>query len=725
MTFRGPNSDPRPANRGRSRITATLAVAAYLFVCSTFANAAQVAIPRVDAMPNIPSPFSMTDWRAKAIAYDTFIFDWVTTGSYRPLIWNDTTHINNPRDTFGLPSYVGSYVQTSGNAHEGINCMAAVLGASLVGIDKSNQAGKNYAQMEQCYYNSASGEGLVLNNVYGDTGNTFWYDVYPGILYTGLACNYPSVPSMENLFLATADKWYTATYFMGGSTGTPNYDFTSFDFDTNTAVYNGMWKEPDAAAGIAWIEYMAYRRYNQAKYLEGADWAMQYLQGRTTNPFYENLLPFGAYAAARMNAEQGRSYDVARFINWCFEPTSVVRLDWGVATGSYAPGYEVNGLFASVSDGGGYAFAMDTFSAAMPLVPLVRYDDRFARAMGKWMLNAANNARLFYANAVPLSNQSSSFWATDSQNCVAYEGFRKQALVSNKAVADYSTPAGTIVTGSCVSTQRNEGQVEVLQEAPVAGHDELTHIWEFNVPTGSSHSVMAWARIIDAGDADNGFRFSYAASPTGPWTTMFTVTSTQTQYHGSSVTAPGSKFYIRVEDTNRTSGVALDRIEVEFMCLQCEQPSVSPYAMGDPIRAGWGSTDFGLYGSSHVGIFGGIVAQTNNPYILQLDLLKTDFYHDTAYPSYLYFNPHGSAAWVNIDVGPSPKDLYDTVSNSFLRTNATGLVNFSVPADSAVVLVLTPAGGTITMNGNKMSINGVVVDYSGSASASVADWSIY
>ena len=45
------------------------------------------------------------------------------------------------------------------------------------------------------------------------------------------------------------------------------------------------------------------------------------------------------------------------------------------------------------------------FQMAATLVPLARYDSRFARAIGKWMLNAANNARLFYADFYEVKHQ--------------------------------------------------------------------------------------------------------------------------------------------------------------------------------------------------------------------------------------------------------------------------------------------------------------------------------
>jgi len=58
------------------------------------------------------------------------------------------------------------------------------------------------------------------------------------------------------------------------------------------------------------------------------------------------------------------------------------------------------------------------FQMAATLVRLVRYDSRFfAQAIGKWMLNAANNACLFYAdfhevkhNKNPLLQASKAGW---------------------------------------------------------------------------------------------------------------------------------------------------------------------------------------------------------------------------------------------------------------------------------------------------------------------------
>src|SRR5688500_11526115 len=94
----------------------------------------QVDVPRVSLMPDTPRPYKLKDWKATAIAYDRFVFDPTIKGDHLPLLWWDDTKRNGPRRAFGLPTYVGGK-NRNGN-QEAINCIAAVLGATLVGIDK-------------------------------------------------------------------------------------------------------------------------------------------------------------------------------------------------------------------------------------------------------------------------------------------------------------------------------------------------------------------------------------------------------------------------------------------------------------------------------------------------------------------------------------------------------------------------------------------------------------
>ena len=137
-----------------------------------------------------------------------------------------------------------------------------------------------------------------------------------------------------------------------------------------------------------------------------------------------------------------------------------------------------------------------------------------------------------------------------------------------------------------------------------------------------------------------------------------------------------------------------------------------PYATGDPVVMKWGpATDRGLYGSGYVGLLGAIVRATDVDGVLALDCLATDFYRRPAYPTFLYYNPHPKSREVRVDVGARPRDLYDACAGAFVRRNARGAVAISVPADSAVLLVMAPAGGEQSRHGRKLLVDGVVVDY--------------
>lgn len=524
--------------------------------------AKQKTIDRIELMPRHPSPYVMKDWKALAQAYDQFVFNFNAKGEYLPLIWWDNSRLNFDRVTFGLPSYVGDPRSTS-TGHEAITCMGAVLGATVAGIDKARGT-QNWVLMAAQYFNRTNGENLVLNRTSTRSGQSFWYEVWPHVLFYSLVDRYPNLGKMETIMKTTADRWYDACYHMGGKTGSADFNHTAFDFDTMRPIDNGKWREPDAAAGIGWLEYMAWVKWRSPKYLQAADWSMQFLHKREENPHYEILMPYGAYLAARMNGEVGRKYDVHKLLTWCFDE-SKARPGWGTISENWG-GYSCHGLVGSITDGGGYAFAMNTFASAGALVPLVRYDDRFSRAIGKWMLNAANNARLFYRDSLPDDHQSSAFWKEDG-GVIAYEGLRKE--------------------------------------------------WQ----------------------------------------------------------------------------------------------GKSPYATGDPIRLGWGPTDLALYGASYVGFFGGIVTKTNVEMILQLDCLATDFFHDRAYPTYLYYNPYDIAKEVQIDVGPEARDLFDAASDRFLKKNVKGISSFLLAANTAAVIVVAPRGGTVIRKSNRTLINGVVVDY--------------
>jgi len=509
----------------------------------------------------------MRNWKQVALGYDSLVFNFGLTGEFLPTVWLNTNPINYPgQNSFGLSTVVGTTVPTSAEA---INCIPAVVSATLVGVNKANQNGYNWPLMCEEWFNKRPEQNVYKNHPEDDTGDDWWYETMPNVFFYELNSQYPGMGDFNNQDTVIANRWLQAVQAMGAS-GTP-WQVPYMDhrgwYLQNMTPYDQSVHEPEAAGAIADILYDTYVLTGNPKYRIGAEWSMEFLNNLTSNPSYELQLSYGTYLAARMNAEIGTTYDVEKMVNWCFDVGPL--RSWGAMTGTWGA-YDCDGLIGEVNGSNNYAFSMNTFEQIGELVPLVRYDSRFAREIGKWVLNAANAARLFYPASLPSTNQ------------------------------------------------------------------------------------------------DSSYRWSHQYDPNS---------------------------YIAHEALRQSNG------------------SASPYATGDAISGGWGLTTLTLYSSSHVGILGGIIDTTNVPMILRLDVLKTDYYHATAYPSYLYYNPYAASQSISFDAGSGSHDIYDAASHQFIQHTVSGTVSLPIPANSALLVVLTPSGGTVTYDLDKTLVNGVAVDF--------------
>ena len=158
---------------------------------------------------------------------------------------------------------------------------------------------------------------------------------------------------------------------------------------------------------------------------------MEFLQQRPARDgvFYEILMPYGACLAVRMNAEMGTNYDELKMLNWCFDGNNSDRDGWGVMCEKWGE-YDVHGLVGQ-KKWEQYAFAMNTFSQAAALVPIVKYNPAYSQTIGKWILNLANASRLFYADEHPRNRQTSAIWNGDPDHVICYEGVRKNLTNGN------------------------------------------------------------------------------------------------------------------------------------------------------------------------------------------------------------------------------------------------------------------------------------------------------
>lgn len=534
----------------------------------------------MDKMPNHPKPYAFKDWKQTALDFDRYAFDFSQKGEFLPLIWWDKTGRNFPETTFGIYTALGDVrmgaAVNNGENHEALGALGAVLGATLAGVDKSKQDGHNYVGMLRNYFNRDNGWNVIMNftnkgaHIGGGYGNDFWYEVHNNVLFYSVADLYPNEKGFEDIQRTIAEQFYRSDSIMGNS-----YSYSFFDFKNMQPGKNHIPTQEDVAGGYAFVLYSAWVKFGDEKYLRAAKNALDVLYNQKENRFYEAMMPIAAYVAARMNVEVGTNYEVQRFLDWTFDGTAVGREGWGVLADNWG-GYDVSGLAGSTVHNGGYGFLMNTFDLMVPLSAMVRYDQRYARAVGKWALNASNAARFCYPYDMPDSLQAIPQHKAVTKNVIAYEGVIKESIYP--------------------------------------------------------------------------------------------------QFKG-----------------------------------------ITPFAQGDGPLWHEGmpqQTMFSVYGSGHVGFFGGTIQSTDVPEILQIDCRATDFYKkQQAYPTYLLYNPHQAGKSVSINVGAKKVDVYDTVNRRFVHRGVRGNAQISLLPDAASVLVLVPSGTPFSVKNGVLMAGKIPVDY--------------
>jgi hypothetical protein len=218
------------------------------------------------------------NWKNVTAAYDTLVFAPSNLGTYLPLLslW-ESGEIRTNEPSFGLPSYVGSEMPTRGEA---INMIPALISASLIGIDKSNQFGKNWVEMIRDFYNPT--QGVYVNNPGGKTGSDWWYDTMANIFFYQLKSLYPETSEFNAQFRSIADKWLEAVVAMGGSSTPwqiPNMNYRAWNLETMKPLDEGV-IEPEAAGAIGWLLYNAYAETGETNYRIGAEWCIESMAGR-------------------------------------------------------------------------------------------------------------------------------------------------------------------------------------------------------------------------------------------------------------------------------------------------------------------------------------------------------------------------------------------------------------------------------------------------------------
>lgn len=541
-------------------------LALFLITWNASAQSSQITINRINQMPDLPQPYVMRNWKDVAVKYDQLVY-FGETGTYFPLTGIRPTGINYPSVS---PILMKTFVGTATNQAEGINIIPSIVGASLMNINKSNQSGINWVEKTKDFFNRANGQNVYLNNYSATSGGDWWYDVMPNVFFYQLYSQYPTTPDFQSQFVTVADRWLQAVQAMGGSSTpwtVPNMNYRAFNLSTMQGLADGV-REPEAAGAIGWLLYHAYLETGEKKYLYGAQQSLEFLNGLTSNPAYELQLPYGAFVAAKMNAEQGTSYNITKILNWCFDRGPL--RGWGSIKGQW-DGKDVSGLIGEANDtGNDYAFALNGYQQAAALVPLIKYDKRFTRDLAKWTLNVANASRFFYR------------------------------------------------------------------------------------PYPTSQDDLAWSSANDP-DAVIG--------------------------------------YEALKERDSHNG------------------NLPLRATGDAKRNGWAATNLGLYGSSSVGYLAAILDITDVSGILLLDVNKTDFFLEEAYPTYALYNPYAEDKVVTLTLPAGSHDIYNAISETTIRTAVSGTTTITIKADEAVLLTYIPAGTVLVPENGKLLANGIIVDH--------------
>lgn len=334
-----------------------------------------------------------------------------------------------------------------------------------------------------------------------------------------------------------------------------NYNEQGYDFATNSPWTNkDIYRQPDAVAGYAYLMLFAYERLGDSKYLAEAKTALGRYLGFRENPWYE--IPSGAMAclaAARLSAHHGDpESNLHKALNSALDPKiGCLRTgEWG--------GREVNGLMGGWrTEPPGQAYSMESMVALLYILPVLRYDPRYATDIGKYALNAAANMRWFYSEYLPNNLQSK---------------------------PDF---------------------------APAVPYERLSQ----------------------------------------------------------------------------------------------ELNGRSPFAAGDY------DGQRSVYGGAYALWLGELIKPTQDDYILQLDVAKTDFLANATYPTFLYYNPWPEERKAGVDLGKSKADVYDTLEHRYLRKNADGQMQLAIPGAGSRVVVVIPSGVKRGIEHGVLTAGGVPVDY--------------
>ena len=373
-------------------------------------RAEQVVIDRISSLPNLPPNYEMVDWRGLALGQQRFFFgDHSADAAQLGVVCEGlSTYSTCPGQTvFAMPGVAGGnrlpctqsdqicgvgFNSSSLVMGEALTQTGALLGTMLLRENRSasmrTDSSASYASSALCYLSQM---GLIRDNPGykkspGDAPS-LWYWLGPNILWGHLSdYRYGQDPDDESLrapkhveknmseaIVKSADWWLKIVQSFDRNFNHTGYNVSNLvptDIKVKDSRGTGYhtWRELDSAAGFAYLLVVSatakhgnlqLAQQHQPDLIDAIMHCLQWLEGlgdQQINPLYEMLLPYGALAAARVNAELGTSYNVTRLIAQSlgdgvnFESYSPWRRGWGMIVDQWG-GLDVSGIVGSTLGG--------------------------------------------------------------------------------------------------------------------------------------------------------------------------------------------------------------------------------------------------------------------------------------------------------------------------------------------------------------------------------------
>jgi hypothetical protein len=391
---------------------------------------AQRSIAAVERMPRLPEPLAVRDWRAISRDYYERILDPNAAGDGFPVV-----EIKAGDAAFGMKSYVGSKL-----GGEGVTCLPAVVGAKLARLDPRNFRGIDYVSRCKAWYDPEHGFYRHAASDRSPVIHSGIYGYWNAVVGTMLAAQYPEDQQLRHQAVTAARAFYKIARGLG-CPDRPDYDVLGWDFEKERP---GGRNEPmnrlGHAPSVAWMLMVGASLTSDQDMVACAGATLRWY---AENPGrYEITHVMGPLAAARLNAMGGPQVDIDRILSAWFGDGDPKRHTWRITRAARFGGITCDGLDgARWGDDGFYAFTMGSLQGPAWLIPVVRYDQRYARAIGRYALHAANSARLLQGEGLDANHQDHAEWKArwDPQNHLFYEGLKSWDPGPDRILRPYAT----------------------------------------------------------------------------------------------------------------------------------------------------------------------------------------------------------------------------------------------------------------------------------------------